>query len=385
MAPRYRTLLLAAAVAAPLVLTAACGGTGNPGPSAAALAAAPGPAGTGVPAAPGPQPESLSETGSTLLSPLLHAWAGAYHHRYPQVSLTTAATGSGAGIAGASAGTVNIGASDAYLSSGDLVKNPDLLNIPLAVSAQQVNYNLPGLRAGVHLRLNGTVLAQMYQGKITTWNNPAISALNPGVALPATTVVPLHRSDSSGDTFLFTSYLSTHDPAWNSAIGYGTTVAWPGTPRAGTPGSLGRHGNSGMVTGCRALPGCVAYVGISYLTTALAGGLGEAELANEAGRYLLPTGSAISAAVAPFVSATPANETISMVNGPAPDGYPIVNYEYAIVNRRQPDAARARDIKAFLHWAITAGNAARYLGLVRFEPLSSAVVSLSDEQIAKIT
>jgi phosphate transport system substrate-binding protein len=380
VAPRYRTFLLVAATV-PLMLTAACGSGGNPGPgsSSAALAAAPGGSGAIPPPSPAPVTESLSETGSTLLFPLLHAWAGAYHQRYPQVSITTGATGSGAGIAGASAGTVNIGASDAYLSSGELVKNPALLNIPLAISAQQVNYNLPGLGAGVHLRLSGAVLAQMYEGKITIWNDPAIAALNPGVPLPGTTVVPLHRSDSSGDTFLFTSYLSTHDPAWGAAVGYGTTVAWPGAS-----GALGRPGNSGMIAGCRATAGCVAYVGISYLSAALAAGLGEAQLQNASGQYLLPTAAAISAAVATFVSSTPPNETISMVNGPAAGGYPIVNYEYAIVSRRQPDAATARDIKAFLHWAITAGNAARYLGQVQFQPLASAVVSLSDEQIAEI-
>jgi phosphate transport system substrate-binding protein len=370
----------------PLALAVACGGGGSPGPasSSGALAAAQGGPGGAIPSAPAPAAGSLSETGSTLLFPLLRAWAEAYHQRYPQISITTGATGSGAGIAGASAGTVDIGASDAYLSSGDLVKSPKLLNIPLAISAQQVNYNLPGLGAGVHVRLNGTVLAQMYEGKITTWNSPAVAALNPGVALPSTPVVPLHRSDSSGDTFLFTSYLATHDPTWNSAIGYGTTVAWPVAASASASGALGRNGNSGMIAGCRAVVGCVAYVGISYLSTALAAGLGEAQLANASGQYLLPTASAISAAVAPFVSATPANETISMVNGPAAGGYPIVNYEYAVVSSKQPDAAKARDIKAFLHWAITAGNSARYLDQVRFQPLASAVVALSDEQIAKI-
>ena len=323
--------------------------------------------------------EALSETGSTLLLPLLQAWAGAYQQRFPQVSISTQSTGSGTGIRDASAGTVDIGASDAFLSSGDLVKNPALLNIPLAVAAQQVDYNLPGLKPGVHLRLTGTVLAQMYQGTIRTWDAPAIAALNPHVALPGTRVVPLHRSDSSGDTFLFTSYLSTHDPAWNRAIGYGTTVAWPPVP-----GSPGQHGNSGMVTGCRATPGCVAYVGISYLSAALAAGLGEAELANALGQYELPTPASISAAVAAFVSATPANETISMVNGPAPGGYPIVNYEYAIVRSSQPDSTKARDIRAFLHWAVTAGNSARYLAQGRFQPLPAAVVTLSGQQIAKI-
>jgi phosphate transport system substrate-binding protein len=374
---RYGHLLLAAAIL-PVTL-AACATAPAAIPATAANPATAPSAGQTIPAQPAAQHETLTETGSTLLLPLLHAWAGAYQQQFPQVRISTGGTGSGTGIKDASAGTVDIGASDAYLSSGDLVKNPALLNIPLAVAAQQVDYNLPELKAGVHLRLTGAVLAQMYQGTIRTWNNPAISKLNPGITLPPARVVPLHRSDSSGDTFLFTSYLSTHDPAWNRAIGYGTTVAWP----AG-PGRRGQHGNSGMVAGCQATPGCVAYVGISYLSAALADGLGEAQLANALGQYELPTPASVSAAVAAFVSATPANETISMVNGPAPGGYPIVNYEYAIVRGRQPDRTQARDIQAFLHWAVTTGNSAQYLGAGRFQPLPKAVVTLSDQQIATI-
>jgi len=374
---RYGHLLLAAAIL-PVTL-AACATAPAAIPATAANPAAAPSAGQTIPAQPAAQHETLTETGSTLLLPLLHAWAGAYQQQFPQVRISTGGTGSGTGIKDASAGTVDIGASDAYLSSGDLVKNPALLNIPLAVAAQQVDYNLPELKAGVHLRLTGAVLAQMYQGTIRTWNNPAISKLNPGITLPPARVVPLHRSDSSGDTFLFTSYLSTHDPAWNRAIGYGTTVAWP----AG-PGRRGQHGNSGMVAGCQATPGCVAYVGISYLSAALADGLGEAQLANALGQYELPTPASVSAAVAAFVSATPANETISMVNGPAPGGYPIVNYEYAIVRSRQPGRTQARDIQAFLHWAVTTGNSAQYLGAGSFQPLPRAVVTLSDQQIATI-
>lgn len=377
MAPRYSTLL-AVMTAALAVTVAACGGSGSHGaaatPSVSAAAA-----GGSVPSSPAPSRASLSETGSTLLFPLMGAWAAAYHRQYPNVSIAVAGTGSGAGIADASDGTASIGASDAYLSSGDLVKNPTMLNIPLAISAQQVNYNLPSLAPGVHLKLDGTVLAQMYEGKITRWNSPDIAALNPGVTLPGTKVVPLHRSDSSGDTFLFTSYLATQYRVWNTAIGYGTTVAWPAVH-----GALAEHGNSGMLAGCQATVGCIAYIGISYLSKALAARLGEAQLANSLGQYELPTAATISSAVTSFVSSTPTNETISMVDGPASGGYPIVNFEYAIVNTHQPSASRTRDIKAFLHWTITTGNSAQYLSQVRFEPLPATVVSLSDDQIARI-
>jgi phosphate transport system substrate-binding protein len=383
VALRYR-VLLAVTTAVPLVLaTAACsaasGGNGGSGTSAALSSSGTGARGGGMPLTPAAAPQTLTETGSTLLFPLMGAWATAYHRQHPGVSFTTAGTGSTAGITDASAGKVRIGASDAYLSSGDLVTNPSLLNVPLAISAQQVNYNVPGLRPGVHLRLDGAVLAQMYEGAITSWDDPAIRALNSGVAIPPTKVVPVHRSDGSGDTFLFTSYLSTHSAAWNKAIGYGTSVAWPATASA-----LAEHGNTGMVSGCKATPGCVAYIGIAYLSGALAGGLGEAQLANNLGQYELPTPASIRAAVASFVSSTPDNETISMVDGPASGGYPIVNYEYAIVSVRQPSAAVARDLKAFLHWAITAGNAAQFLNTVRFQPLPGPVVSLCDAQIARI-
>jgi len=378
VALRYRKLL-AVATAVPLVLVTACSGgnasSGSASGLSSALSAPDGP----IPSTPAPGSQTLSETGSTLLAQLMGTWAAAYHRQYPNVSITTAGTGSGKGISEASGGKVDIGASDAYLSSGDLVQNPTLLNIPLAISAQQVNYNLPGLPTGVHLRLDGAVLAQMYQGTITTWNDPAIRHLNPGVALPGTPVVPLRRLESSGDTFLFTSYLSTHSPAWNSEIGYGTTVAWPSAARSVT------GGNKGMVSECEATVGCVAYIGISFLNEARNKGLGWAQLANTLGQYELPNAATIGAAVMTFESSTPPNETISMVDGPASGGYPIVNYEYAIVSVRQRSAAVARDIKAFLHWIITTGNSAQYLEGVQFQPLPSSVVSLCDAQIAKIS
>jgi phosphate transport system substrate-binding protein len=129
----------------------------------------------------------------------------------------------------------------------------------------------------------------------------------------------------------------------------------------------------------------VAYVGISYLSQALSVGLGEAQLANAAGHYELPTPATLTAAAASFVSLLPPNETISMINGPAPAGYPIVNYEYAIVSARQPDPVKARAIRAFLTWVITTGNSAPYLNQVRFQPLPAAVATLADQQIARIS
>ncbi|HET9876606.1 MAG TPA: phosphate ABC transporter substrate-binding protein PstS, partial [Mycobacterium sp.] len=246
-------------------------------------------------------------------------------------------------------------------------------------SAQQINYNLPGV--GENLKLNGKVLAAMYQGTVKTWNDPQVADLNPGVNLPDTPVVPLHRSDGSGDTFVFTQYLSRQDPGgWGKSPGFGTTVDF-----AAVPATIGENGNGAMVTGCAETPGCVAYVSIGFRDQAREKGLGEAQLGNAAGNYLLADANSIQAGTAGFTAQTPPNQAISLIDGPAPDGYPIVNYEYAIVNSSQKDADTAQTLQAFLHWAVTDGNAASFLDKVHFQPLPDSVVTLSIAQIAKIS
>lgn len=370
----------ALAVMAAAALAACSSSSSTPSSSASATSSAQA-AATSAATAPASGSASLSETGSTLLYPLFNLWVPDYEKAYPQIKVTTAGTGSGTGISDAASGAVQIGASDAYLSSTDVSEHPGLLNIPLAISAQQINYNVKGVSQSTHLKLNGQVLSQIYQGKITKWNDPAIAKLNPGVNLPAETIVPLHRADGSGDTFLFTTYLSDQDASgWGKSVSYGTTVSWPKVS-----GALAEEGNGGMVDGCKATPGCIAYIGISYLQKTTAAGLGEAQVANASGKYLLPDSSTISAEAASFVSKTPANESLSLINGPAAGGYPIINYEYAIVNSKQSSADTAQDVQAFLNWALTKGNASSYLSQVQFQPLPASVVSLSDAQIAKIT
>jgi phosphate transport system substrate-binding protein len=369
---------LVAAVLIPLAATvAACSSSGGSGSPSSSPSSAAKMQGAALPTAPSSSPEALTETGSTLLFPLFGTWSTAYQKLYKQVTITTGGTGSGTGITDASTGTVNVGASDAYLSSADMAKYPGLLNIALAISAQQINYNVPGVK---NLKLNGTLLAQIYSGKITNWNDPAIKALNPGAPLPNLKIITLHRADSSGDTFLFTSYLNAQDPSAWSSSNVNTTVSWPSAP-----GALAETGNSGMVSGCAANKGCIAYIGISYLQKTQAAGLESAELKNGSGSYVAPTPASIVAAAAAFTAKTPSNETISMINGPAASGYPIVNYEYAIVKTSQSNGAQAEDIRAFLHWIVHTGqSAATYLDAVDFQPLPSSVVAKSDAQIAKI-
>ena len=145
------------------------------------------------------------------------------------------------------------------------------------MSAVVVNYNVPGIKKP--LKFNATVLSNIYKGKITTWNDPAIKAINPGVTLPNLKIVPLHRADSSGTTFVFVSYLNAGAPSvWSSSL-VGTTVSWPSVP-----GATAETGNGGMVKGCGTIKGCIAYIGVSYRTQAQAAGLGEGELASKSGQ-----------------------------------------------------------------------------------------------------
>jgi phosphate transport system substrate-binding protein len=352
-------------------LTAACGTNASAANNAAAAPAA------AVSATPG---GAINEDGSTLLQPLMAVWANAYKQA-AGVTVNTAGGGSTEGINDASDGKVDIGASDAYLSSGDVLKNPTLLNIPLAISAQSIIDNVPGVPQGEHIQLTGTVLADMYNGTITTWDNPMIKALNGGIKLPDTPVVPLHRSKGSGDTFIFTSYLSTQYAIWNSTVGYGTQVAWPKLASAVTvPDSVT------MYQTCGATPGCVGYDGVSYLRKAQAPpyNLGEAALQNGGGHFTIPTAGAIQDEVNKFIAITPANETIAMIAGPGGDGYPIVNYEYAVVSINQPSAAKAKAIRDFLTWVVTTGNGPSFVGQVGFQPLPPDIATLSEQQIARI-
>jgi phosphate transport system substrate-binding protein len=239
-----------------------------------------------------------------------------------------------------------------------------------------VNYNLPGVKS---LNLNGTVLAEIYTGKITKWNDSAITALNPGVSLPDIPIVTLHRADSSGSTFLFTSYLNAQDPSLWPSSDIGTTITWPVVS-----GQLAETGSGGMVSGCGSTKGCIAYIGVSYSTKTAAVGVGEAALANKAGKYTLPTATTIGAALSSF-SAAPSDGAEPLIDTTAAGGYPIINYEYAIVKKTQPSAAEASAIKAFLSWILTTGDTAKYLSAVNFQPLPSSTLSVSQALVSSIS
>ncbi|MFL9992508.1 phosphate ABC transporter substrate-binding protein PstS [Paraburkholderia sediminicola] len=322
---------------------------------------------------------TLSETGSTLLYPLFTTWVDAYIKSHPGIRVNTGATGSEAGIQQALTGKVQIGASDAYMSDADMRQHPQIINIPLAIAAQTVNYNLPGLNA-THLKLDGPVLAGIYTGAIRNWDAPQIAALNPGVALPHQAIVPIHRAEGSGDTFVFTQFLSFSTPAWENDKGYGTTIAWPAVA-----GSASAVGNAGMVQALQTTPWSIGYVGISFTDKAAAAKLGTAALKNGAGEFVLPNKDTITAGAASLGPRTPPDERLSLVFAPASGAYPLVNYEYAVVSTKQPDAASAAALRRFLLWTIVPSETNEaYLDTVHFIPLPPHTWELSQAQIQSI-
>ncbi|HEV8020429.1 MAG TPA: phosphate ABC transporter substrate-binding protein PstS, partial [Candidatus Lustribacter sp.] len=322
----------------------------------------------------------LSETGSTLLYPILTVWIERFAPTEPGVRVDAAPTGSGVGIASAISGSAQIGGSDAYLSDAQMKAN-DLLNVPLAVSAQEIDYNVPELRDTPPLHLSGPVLAGMYDGSIPRWDDPQILALNPGRTLPHHAIVPIHRNDGAGDTFIFTQYLSFTAPSWDQTVHYGTLVRWPANKRAaeGT-------GNAGMIDTASHAPYSIAYVGISYAERARSEGLAVAALQNRSGAFVLPTTDATLATAEAVAKAVPDDGRISMIYTPGASAYPLVNFEYAIVKVEQRAPGAAAALRDFLDWVIAPdqGNDAATLASVHFAPLPDHVRDIAKRLIASI-
>ncbi len=317
---------------------------------------------------------TLQESGSSLMFPYLQGIVTAFHTANPTITVAPAAGGSGQGVSDAAAGTTDFGASDAYLSPTEQATQTGLLNIPVVVSSQAVDYNLKGVK---NLKLSGPVLTGMYLGTIKTWNDPAVKALNPGVALPAEAVHPVHRSDSSGDTFLFSSYLSDTDPTFSSKVGPNEILNLPAVST-----SAAAKGNPGMVQSCSSTPGCVAYVGISAQKSAVAAGLGEAELANAKGQFVQSSPTTVDAALA-AAPPIPANLVVSLIDTKGPGAYPIVNFEYIIVKNT---AKNGPAIQKFLDYVISpsGGSAPAALSSKNFEALPSSVLPKVQAAIASI-
>lgn len=309
----------------------------------------------------------IKGAGSTFVAPLVNAWIGPVGSALG-ISLSYNAIGSGGGVSAITNKEVDFGASDAPLSQF----SPTCITcvqIPWALSGTAVLYNLPG-RPNL-LKLTGSVLAKIYLGQITHWNDPAIKQLNKGVKLPGTAITVVHRSDSSGTSFNFTDYLSRVSSTWKSKVGAGTAVSWP----AGI-GGKGSSGVSGLV---HQTPGAIGYADVAYSTTAH---LSVFRIQNRSGRYIIPRLKNIKAAS--VLDTHPAKDgSLSIVNPPKNtkyvNAYPISTYTYVDVQRSSPSAS---SLKRLITWAVTKGQA--YGPRLVFQPLPAAVVAFDKKQIAKV-
>lgn len=369
MTVRIRRLSTIATAGFCAVAVAACGSSSNKSSGSSSGTSTSGAAASGGSSV--GSAKQLVGAGSTLVAPFMSQWQPTYDSKYG-VAVTYGAIGSGGGIESITGRSVNFGASDAPLTSSQAAACKGCLEIPWALAATDVAYHVQGVPN--NLKFTGPVLAKIWMGQITSWNDPAIQKLNPGVKLPSTKIVPVHRTDGSGDTFAFTNYLSHVDPTFKKKIGVATTVNWPG--------GVGGKGNSGVGGVLSSTNGAIAYIAIAYV---LQNKFDYALVQNAAGKYPTPGISSISAA-AKAVTKVPqgGTEGISLVDPPAsaPGAYPISTFTYVIVPKKSSSPAVAGALKKFIGWAITDGQAGG--PKLDFAPLPSAVVAADKATLGEL-
>jgi phosphate transport system substrate-binding protein len=309
---------------------------------------------------------TISGAGSSFVAPLVNQWIPAVGSAYGY-ELQYNPIGSGGGVAAITARTVDFGASDAPLSADQFTACKGCAQIPWALSATSVIYNLDGAKN--LLKMDGPTLAQIFEGKITSWNDPAIAKLNKGVSLPSTKIAIVRRSDNSGTTFNFTDYLSSVSQSWKSGPGTGVAVNWP----TGT----GARGSAGVAAAVGQTPGSIGYVDVAY---AKANHLKFLAMKNASGKFTTPGLRGILAA-ASSDQKPDANNALSIVNPPKKFdlAYPISTYTYVIVPMQ---SAKAAEMKKFLFWAVTKGQT--FGPKLLFQPIPKPVLIVAEKTIAKI-
>ena len=302
--------------------------------------------------------QSLTGAGATFPYPIYSKWFDVYKQK-TGVEINYQSIGSGAGIQQVKAGTVDFGASDAALSNERLKEMPrKVLHFPTVAGVVALAYNLPGLKAP--LQLSPEAIAGVFMGKVTSWNDKLIAAANPGVALPAVPVLAVHRSDGSGTTNIFTTYLSAVNGQWKEMIGANTSVSWPA--------GVGGKGNEGVAGLIRQTPGAIGYVELAY---AKQNRLPVAAVKNRAGKFVAPSLASTTAAVAAAAPALARDVRAPIVNGATPDAYPIAGLTFLLVYQQPKDAERSKEALAFFKWALEEGQSdARSLDYI---PLPSSL------------
>lgn len=322
----------------------------------------------------------INGAGATFPFPLIDTWRVDYKTVKPDVDINYQSIGSGGGVKQFTAKTVDFGASDAPLTAQEMQAAPNAVHIPETIGSVVAAYNVPSI-PDKGLKLTGDVLADIFLGKITKWNDPKIVSLNPDKKLPGDDIVTVHRSDGSGTTFVWTDYLSNVSSAWNQQVGRGKSVQWPT--------GIGAPGNEGVAN---AIKGTVNTIGYIELTYALTTNTPFAFIKNNDGNFVEPSLESTKAAVDSVSGSLPKGDqawtNVTMVNAPGNNSYPIASFSYILLFKELStnpsiDQAKAKSIVDFLLWAITDGQ--KTAEKINYVPLPDNVVKLDQDTIKLLT
>lgn len=316
------------------------------------------------------QTVKINGAGATFPYPIYSKWFDEYHKAHPNVEINYQSIGSGGGIRQLTVGTVFFGASDGPMTNEQiLAAGFPILHLPTVLGGVVPVYNVPDFTG--ELRFPGVVLADIFLGKITKWNDPAIRAANPGVSLPDTDITVAHRSDGSGTNYIFCDYLSKVSPEFKRTVGVGTSVKWPG--------GVGGKGNEGVSALVKQTPGAIGYVELIY---ALQNKISYGSVQNSAGKYVRPTLETVTSAAAGAAVAMPKDFRVSITNAPGDNTYPISSFTWLLVRQNPGDRAKARILNDFIRWALTDGQ--RYCAELGYAPLPKAVVAQELEALKRV-
>lgn len=310
----------------------------------------------------------LTGAGATFPNPIYSKWFDAYSKK-AGVQINYQSVGSGAGIRQFTEGTVDLGASDGPMNESQIAAvNANVVHIPTVMGAVVVTYNLPGL-GDTKLKLDGTVLVDIFMGRITKWDDKRIASLNPGVKLPSTDLIVVHRSDGSGTSYIFTDYLTKFSREWKDKVGFATSVNWPV--------GLGGKGNEGVTQQVKQVEGALGYVELIY---AIANKLPYAQIRNQAGAFVDPSLETVTAAAASAKLPKDTDFRVSITNAPGKDSYPISSFTWLLVKKDDKDAAKARLVKDFLVWMLS-DEAQAMAKELHYAPLPTEVRALVSERL----
>jgi phosphate transport system substrate-binding protein len=324
---------------------------------------------TAVVTAPAGAQSLINGAGATFPYPIYSKWFDAYTKVDPEVRFNYQSIGSGGGIKQVTSRTVDFGATDGPMTDEQLKAAPaELVHVPTVLGAVVATYNLPG---NPRLQFAPDVLADIFLGKITKWNDPRLTASNPGVTLPNEPIAVVHRSDGSGTTYIWVDYLSKVSPEWQHKVGKGTSVNWPV--------GLGGKGNEGVAGQVKNTPGALGYVELAY---AVKNKLPVGLVKNAAGKFIEPTIESTTAAAAGAAKSMPDDFRVSLTNAPGDAAYPIASFTWLLVYREQPDEAKGRAIVNFLWWMSHEGQ--KYAADLLYAPLPAPVVKQIEAKIKQI-